>query len=282
MSAGLLLGKPVVRLLGMTSPDSRGEHTERDPREDLPSFMREPDKLDKILYASLVLVAIYGFALIPFRAVLLLKYTFLHTWLSGSNLSVLILAAENSERPWFLAFVVVIAALSTIKFMPFFYWMGKKWGPEFITMSFGGHPPKWFKKTEDFIYNHIGWTLLASFIPFSPIPATIIVAIGGIAKVRGWLVAAYLFVFSVMLKGFYLYLGLRFGPSIQTSLETIDRYVTYLTIALIGWMFLSIWWKNRKNQKQPSEEESEDSTQKTANQKASEDSAAEATEPVTE
>ena len=49
-----------------------------------------------------------------------------------------------------------------------------------------------------------------------------------------------------MLKCFYLYLGLKFGPSIQGSLQTIDRYVTYITFALIGWMFLSIWWKNRK------------------------------------
>ena len=101
---------------------------EHDPREDLPSFLREPDKIDKLLYASLMLVAVYGFAIIPFRAVLLLKYTFVHTWLTGSNLSVLILASENEDRPLFLFAVVVIAALSTIKFMPFFYWMGKKWG----------------------------------------------------------------------------------------------------------------------------------------------------------
>ncbi|MBC6793572.1 hypothetical protein [Corynebacterium sp. LK26] len=229
----------------MTSSDMRNE-AEHDPREDLPSFLREPDKIDKLLYASLMLVAVYGFAIIPFRAVLLLKYTFLHTWLTGSNLSVLILASENEDRPLFLFAVVVIAALSTIKFMPFFYWMGKKWGPEFITMSFGGHPPRWFKKMENFIYERIGLSVLASFVPFSPIPATIVVAIGGIAKVRGWVVGVYLFLCAAMLKCFYLYMGLKFGPSIQGSLQTIDRYVTYITFALIGWMFLSIWWKNRR------------------------------------
>lgn len=242
----------------MSSPDVPNKHDEHasraasaadkehDPYEDLPTFLREPDKIDKILYASLMVVAVYGFAIIPFRAVLLLKYTFLHTWISGSNFSVLILAAENPDRPWFLALVVVVAALSTIKFMPFFYWMGKKWGPEFITMSFGGHPPRWFRKMESFIYDHVGLTLFASFIPFSPIPATVIVAIGGIAKARGWLVGIYLFVFSAMLKCFYLYMGLKFGSGIQSSLQTIDKYVTYITFALIGWMFLSIWWKNKK------------------------------------
>ncbi|ALA68000.1 hypothetical protein [Corynebacterium lactis] len=234
----------------MTSSDRDSAATqEHDPHEDLPSFLREPDRIDKILYASLMAMAVYGFALIPFRAVLLLEHTFLHTWLSGSNLSVLILAAKNPDRPWFLAFVVLVAALSTIKFMPLFYWMGKKWGPEFITMSFGGYPPRWFRKMEAFIYRRIDVSLFASFVPFSPIPATIVVGIGGIARAKGWLVGAYLFIFAVMLKCFYLYLGLTFGPSIQSSLETIDKYVMYITFALIGWMFLSIWWKNSKKAK---------------------------------
>ncbi|QMV84423.1 hypothetical protein HW450_08585 [Corynebacterium hindlerae] len=214
--------------------------------KELPSFMQHPDKVDRILFATLMIMAIFGFALIPFRAVLLLEHTFLYTWLSGSSLSVLILAAQNPDRPVFLGFVVLVAALSMVKFLPLYYWMGKKWGPEFITMSFGGHPPRWFRKLEGFIYRRIDVSLFASYIPFSPIPATIVVAIGGIAKVKGWLVGIYVVVFATMLKCFYLYLGLRFGEGIQSSLETIDKYVMRITLALIAWMFISIWWKNKK------------------------------------
>ncbi|MFV8381482.1 hypothetical protein [Corynebacterium hindlerae] len=224
----------------MTSTDNQEAHKE------LPSFMQHPDKVDRILFATLMIMAIYGFALIPFRAVLLLEHTFLYTWLSGSSLSVLILAAQNPDRPVFLGFVVLVAALSMVKFLPLYYWMGKKWGPEFITMSFGGHPPRWFRKLEGFIYRRIDVSLFASYIPFSPIPATIVVAIGGIAKVKGWLVGIYVVVFATMLKCFYLYLGLRFGEGIQSSLETIDKYVMRITLALIAWMFISIWWKNKK------------------------------------
>lgn len=212
-----------------------------------PDFITNPDSTDKALLLAITAMAIYGFALIPFRAVLLLEHTFLYTWLSGSNLSVLILAAQNPERPWFLAFVVAIAALSTVKFLPIFFILGKRWGQDFITMSFGGHPPLWFRKLEKFIYQHLGFSLFLSFIPFSPIPATILVAIGGITKVKGWIVGAYVYVFAVMLKCFYLYLGLRFGPSIQDSLETIDKYVMRITFALIAWMFISIWLKNKKS-----------------------------------
>lgn len=228
------------KLPTMTSTDSQEAHKE------LPSFMQHPDKVDRILFATLMIMAIFGFALIPFRAVLLLEHTFLYTWLSGSSLSVLILAAQNPDRPVFLGFVVLVAALSMVKFLPLYYWMGKKWGPEFITMSFGGHPPRWFRKLEGFIYRRIDVSLFASYIPFSPIPATIVVAIGGIAKVKGWLVGIYVVVFATMLKCFYLYLGLRFGEGIQSSLETIDKYVMRITLALIAWMFISIWWKNKK------------------------------------
>ena len=213
---------------------------------ELPSFLRESDRTDRIYLILLSLTAIYGFAIIPFRAILLLEHTFLHTWLTGSSLSVLILAAQNSERPWFLALVVVVAALSAIKFAPLFYLIGRKWGPEFITMSFGGYPPKWFQKIENFIYQRPGTSLLAAFIPFSPVPVTIVLAIAGITRTKGWLVAAYIFTFAALNRLFYLYLGLRFGPSIQGTLETIDKYVFYFTLALLAYMFASIWWKNNR------------------------------------
>lgn len=222
--------------------------TSQQTANELPSFLAHPDKKDRLLYGALMLIAVYGFVVIPFRAVLLLKFTFLYTFLTGSNLSVLVLAAENAHRPVFLAFVVIVAALSAIKFYPLFYMMGAKWGPEFISMSFAGHPPLWFRKLEGFIRRHLGFCMFLSFVPFSPIPATILVAMAGIEKVKSWVIIGYSFIFAAMLKCFYLYLGLRFGPTIQDSLETIDKYVTRITFALIAWMFISIWWKNRRNQ----------------------------------
>lgn len=229
--------------------DAQKPEEHKDGSEDLPRFLAHPSKVDKILWASMFAMSIYSLGLIPFRAIMLLDHTFLYTFLTGSNLSVLILAAENPSRPIFLAFVVLVAALSTIKFLPIFYYMGLRWGPEFIDMSFGGHPPKWFRKIEGFIYRHITPSLFLSFIPFSPIPATVLVAIGGITKVRAWRVGVSVFAFAVMLKCFYLYLGLRFGPTIQDSLETIDKYVMRITLALLAWMFISIWWRNKKGSK---------------------------------
>ena len=215
-------------------------------QQNLPSFLVKPQRMDLVLYGALIAMGIYGFALMPFRAVLLNTYTLQNVFLTGGSFSVLKLSAENPDRLGFLAFVVVVAALSMIKFLPLYYLMGRRWGQEFIDLSFANHPPLWFRKLENFIYKYPGFCLFLSFIPFSPIPATIIFAIGGIQKIKGWVLAGYAFVFAVMLKCFYVYLGLTFGEEVRNTLEVIDKYVMRITLALIAYMFISIWFKNRK------------------------------------
>lgn len=219
------------------------------PQQNLPSFLVKPQRMDLVLYGALIAVGIFSFALMPFRAVLLNDYTLQNVFLTGGSFSVLKLSAENPDRPVFLALVVIVAALSMIKFLPLYYLMGRRWGQEFIDLSFANHPPLWFRKLENFIYRRLGFCLFLSFVPFSPIPATIIIAIGGIQRVKGWVVAAYAFVFAAMLKSFYVYLGLTFGEEVRSTLEVIDKYVMRITLALIAYMFISIWYKNWKQAK---------------------------------
>ena len=84
---------------------------------------------------------IYGLALLPVRAVLLIDYTFVYTVLSGSSLSVLALTAENEDNVGLIVAAVLVAAVSMVKFLPLFFLIGKRWGPSFIDYSFMGHPP---------------------------------------------------------------------------------------------------------------------------------------------
>lgn len=215
-------------------------------KDELPNFMQNYTKVDWFLYGALMLTAVYGFAVIPFRATLLVNHTMLYTVLTGSNLSVLAHAAQNPDRTGFLAFVVAIAALSAIKFLPIFYFAGKRWGPDFLDASFAGHPPRWFKKIEGFIHRHIGISMALAYVPFSPIAATIIAIVGGLSKVRAWVVFAYAYVFACMLKLFYVYLGITFGEEVKDTLQVIDRYITWITLALLAYMFAAIYYKQKK------------------------------------
>src|SRR5699024_8400402 len=103
------------------------------------------------------------------------------------------------------------AAASHIKFMAVYFLMGKYWGQDFITWLFANHTPLWWRKLEGFVEKHLFLSLLLGFIPFSPIPATILVAIAGIRKLKGWVIGLYIYLLAIGNKLFYLYLGLRFG-----------------------------------------------------------------------
>ncbi|UWE68938.1 hypothetical protein NY056_08935 [Corynebacterium diphtheriae bv. gravis] len=61
-----------------------------------------------------------------------------------------------------------------------------------------------------------------------------------------WLIGGLAFICAIALKSFYTYLGLRFGMEVQGVLEQANRYINWITIALLAWMFIQIWWKQRK------------------------------------
>ncbi|MEY8210096.1 hypothetical protein [Corynebacterium sp. MNWGS58] len=228
-----------------TGSEANAQSTESWQQE-LPSFMRNFERFDWILWGLLAASGIYGLALLPFRAMLLVDYPFLYSALSGSSLSVLALTAENEDNTGLIIAAVLVAAVSMVKFLPLFFLIGKRWGPAFIDYSFMGHPPLWFRKLENFIYQHPGFCLLLSYIPFSPVPATIIVVIAGIKRTKGWIISAYVLVYAIALKCFYVYLGLTFGATVRETLVTIERYVTWITFALLGYMFFTMWLKSKR------------------------------------
>lgn len=145
-----------------------------------------------------------------------------------------------------LAALTAVAAASHIKFMAVYFFMGKHWGQDFITWLFANHTPLWWRKLEGFVEKHLFLSLLLGFIPFSPIPATILVAIAGIRKLKGWVIGLYIYLLAIGNKLFYLYLGLRFGEGVQPTLETIDRYMMQITLALIAYVFIMNWWRGSK------------------------------------
>lgn len=212
----------------------------------LPSFLTHPGKVDRWLLTALGLITVYSLALIPLRAYLLLNHTFLYTLLTGSSLSVLSIAARTPDQPLLWAGLVTVAALSAVKFLVVYFFMGKYWGQAFLDWIFSSHTPLWYRKLEGFVQRHIYFCLFLAFLPFSPIPATILVAIAGIRRLKGWAIAGYVFLLALLLKCLYLYLGVTFGEEIKPVLMTIDRYMMQATLALMAYMFLVIWFKNRK------------------------------------
>lgn len=216
--------------------------------QSLETLIENFDRTDWLYIAALWAVAIYGFAIMPFRAVLLIDHPALYTVLTGSNLSMLAHGANHSAGTTSLAAIVgltVVAVISAMKFLPLYYLLGKRWGPGFIKMTFGEHPPRWYQKLENLNPRYIGWFVVASLIPFSPLPVTIILAYAGIRRANPLPIFALIAALTTGHKILYTYLGYRFGTEVQATLLTIDRYILWITLGLVAWTIIAIWWKNR-------------------------------------
>lgn len=218
-----------------TAADTAAPEPKDDSLDHLPSFLRHPSKRDIWLYVALMALTIYSFAILPFRAALMVEQPVLYTVLTGSSLTLVTHGANNPTDYGFLAAMILISVISAMKFFPIYYLVGRWWGEEFIDLSFNNRQPLWWRKMENFIRIHTGWSLFFCYIPFSPIPATIVVILAAVKQVRWWVVAAYLFVFVLAVKILYTYLGIAFDEQVIASLRVIDRYLMWITLALVIW-----------------------------------------------
>ncbi|MDO4927464.1 MAG: hypothetical protein Q3976_00125 [Corynebacterium sp.] len=214
-----------------------------DYKEYLPSFLRNPSKRDIWLYVALMALTIYSFAILPFRAALMVNQPVLYTVLTGSSLTLVTHGATRPEDFGFLGLMILISVISALKFVPIYYLIGRWWGEEFITLSFGNRQPLWWRKLENFIRTHIGWALFLCYIPFSPIPATIVVILAAMKNVSWWKVTGYLVIFIAVVKVFYTYLGIAFDQQVVETLRIVDRYILWITLGLLAW---TIFMANRK------------------------------------
>lgn len=226
--------------------------TETPQQASFPHFISGGTRLDKLLFASFFAVSIFYLALIPFRAKLLVDAPFLNIVLTGGNLSTLALGAQHGGNLPFLALVIVIAAISTVKFLPLYFLMGKRWGADFVSFIFNNHKPLWFRWLENFIFKHPLISLGLCFIPFFPASPTIVTIIAGIKKVRVLPLMLAALLYAVLLKVLYIYLGITFGTAVISTLQLIDKYMLWVTLALVAWlMFVSFSKEYRRKSPQP-------------------------------
>lgn len=195
--------------------------------------------LDKALIAFLMLFAAYGLALLPFGPKLLVDNPQLLAALRGSGVALVAVGAESATTgsawlPWLLA-ATVVSSLA----LPVFYVLGRRWGEDVLTFLFPAETPKWFRKVESSVRRFPALWLAAAYVPFSPIPPTIILALAGVEKVRWQLAVGLTLLYTLMLKGFYLAMGYRFGREVSEVIEMIDRYMLYFTLAILAY----VMWK---------------------------------------
>ncbi|WJY99582.1 hypothetical protein CHAN_04800 [Corynebacterium hansenii] len=205
---------------------------------ELPSFMKDPEPMDKVLLGLLMAMGVYSMAMLALRAWMLthpLAYSFLiggytSATVSGANVSV------GNGQWWMYLGASLVGAL---KFVPVYWLMGKRWGMEFIEMSLQYMPRahRFFRKAikqEASRTRAITLGLLPLGYAPGPVPGTVLNAVAGLLKVGFGLVMALNIASVLALNGLFMWLGYTFGDPVLEVVNLVNRYMLWVTLGLLA------------------------------------------------
>ncbi|YAL82221.1 DedA family protein [Dermacoccaceae bacterium W4C1] len=210
----------------------------------------EPSTADKRCWTAFMLLGIYGMVMIPLRPKILALDPHALVTISGSTIGVIDIGAGlrlGGENLWWMW--LLIAALSLIKFDWIFWWAGRLWGRGMIEVIAGRS--RWAARTAhhaERLAERFGSlaTFLVVLIPFLP-SAVVFVFVGSAGmSLRRFLVIDYLA--SLVNRAFYLYLGYRLGQPAKDVVDVIQKYSTWIMIALVIVVVVNSVRQSRRSQ----------------------------------
>lgn len=218
--------------------------------------MKNPTKVDAAFLAAWFLIGVYGLVLIPLRPYLVVNHPTVYAFLTGGKIPMVVEGASSNSAAHH-AMILLIGTLSVVKFLPLYYYMFKRWGEDFLnTMFITNEPPRWFTVCRKFYDKHPIIMLVATFIPFSPVPFIFTMFFAVINKTKGAYLAISIFTLMLINRTFYMFMGHVFGEQVSTALTLVDKYMLYITIATI---VLTVIMSTRKNSKKNKMENNKES-----------------------
>ena len=190
---------------------------------------------DKICASLIGLMTVYGLAMIPLRPVILGLAPLVLVTLTGSMTGMVMCGAFAATGASWWPFALILGTLGAMKFDPIFWWAGKLWGDQFIASMVGPTPRarKRAQRAEALAKKYDVLAILITYIPFLPIPGAIIYAVLGAAgtSLKRFLTITVLGAFVT--RVLYFILGYQIGEPAVAALEVFNKYMWYVSIALL-------------------------------------------------
>lgn len=178
--------------------------------------------------------SVYGLILLPLRPVILGLAPHVLGSLGYRTGLVMTGALGSLGDPWW-PLVTLLGALMAMKFDWIFWWAGKLWGDQFIASMVGPTPRarKRAQRAEALAKKYDVLAILITYIPFLPIPGAIIYAVLGAAgtSLKRFLTITVLGAFVT--RVLYFILGYQIGEPAVAALEVFNKYMWYVSIALL-------------------------------------------------
>lgn len=220
--------------------DNTAAASPQKPEPELPGFLTNPGKMDIVLFAALMVMAVYSIAMIPLRA-WLLSQPLAYTLLVGGYTSAVVGGANASVGNGVFWVYLLCTVVGAVKFMPVYWLMGRRWGMEFIDMSLQYMPRahRFFRKA---LTNESGKTkaIILGLLPLGyapgPVPGTVLNAVAGLLKVGLGAVLALNVLSVLAINGLFMWLGWTFGDQVLDIVEVVNRYLLWITLGLLALM----------------------------------------------
>ncbi|MGL5816172.1 MAG: DedA family protein [Phycicoccus sp.] len=185
--------------------------------------------------AAFGLLVVYGFALRPFRP-LMLSSPLLLSAVTGSRTAVVVLGAFVAAGrvdvwwPW-----IVLASVSVVKFDLVFWWAGRLWGDRVVDLFRGRslRSGRFAARGFELISRWRSPTIVATWL-VPVIPQPVVYAAAGASGMRLWSFLLVDLSGAFVTRCVYFWLGYRLGEPVLDVLDTIDDYALWFTFALIG------------------------------------------------
>lgn len=182
--------------------------------------------------------AVYSLALLPVAPSLLGKDPVLLEALRGSTPAMVTAGAFARVGEASLLLALVAPLLTLLIFDPFFWWAGRLWGRDALSM-FAGQSRRAHRnvdRAQDWSQRFGSWAIAVAY--FLPIPSVLVYAAVGWTGMRLRRFVALDFVGASLWIAVNVGLGYAIGQSAVDVAKAISRYALYVTVGLVLVVFL--------------------------------------------
>lgn len=229
---------------GQAEPDERRKWWEGDH---LP-WSSEPDRYDITCWALFGLAGVYAMAMNPLTPILLEKGPYWLAAAEGSRLAMVDIGsslAMGESSPW--VWGVVLAAISMIKFDLIFWWAGKLWGTGLVEVVAGRREGavERSKKIQRITGKYAIPMMAVTQLPI-PVPDGIVYAAVGMSGMSWKKFLLLDFLFALISRVAYLYLGYRVGEPAVKVIDVMTTYSIYVSVGIVVLMLAGFVINSRK------------------------------------